>query len=185
MTQAELEMMLSKAKILRALTYPALRRVAAQGRVLKVEEGHIIIGPELGPTSAYVVLEGSIEIIMPWGPILAHLGPGELFGEIALVEGIERSAYCKAAVDSLVFEIPFHSFHADLLSNSVVRAGLQEIALSRQRIQTAIRRGAMRVSKDKPGEEAPPEGIIPHPDPAPDPNAFETESAAPSSAPAE
>jgi CRP-like cAMP-binding protein len=147
-TQLELENALSKAKILRALTYPALRRIAAQGRVLRVQQGHIIIGPELGPTSVYVVLEGLVEVIMPWGPVLNHLGPGELFGEISLVEGIERSAYCKAEIDSLIFEIPFHSFHADMVSNSVVRAGLQEIALARQRIQTAIRRGALRGKKD-------------------------------------
>ena len=141
MTPLELEVKLSKAKILRALTYPGLRRVARNGRLLDVKEGQMIIGPEIGGTSAYVVLAGLIEVVMPWGPVLAHLGPGELFGEMALLQSSERSAYCKAQVDSMVFEIPYSSFHADLMTNPVVRGGLEEMSLARRAIQQAVRSG--------------------------------------------
>ncbi|HVA25055.1 MAG TPA: cyclic nucleotide-binding domain-containing protein [Chloroflexota bacterium] len=144
MTQKELEVRLSKAKILRALTYPGLRRVARNGRLLDVKEGQMIIGPEVGGTSAYVVLEGTISVVMPWGPVLAMLGPGEVFGEMALLQASERSAYCKAHVDSMVFEIPFSSFHGDLMTNPVVRGGLEEMALARRAIQTALRTGRRR-----------------------------------------
>jgi CRP-like cAMP-binding protein len=145
-TQQELEVRLSKAKIVRALTYPALRRVARSGRLLHVKEGQMIIGPQIGGTSAYVVLEGSIEVVMPWGPVLAHLGPGELFGEMALLQASERTASCKAHIESLVFEIPFASFHGDLMTNPVVRGGLEELALSRRSIQVAVRTGHAPVS---------------------------------------
>lgn len=144
MTLQELEVHLSKAKILRALTYPGLRRVARNGRLLDVKQGQMIIGPQMGGTSAYVVLEGTIEVVMPWGPILAHLGPGELFGEIALLQACERTAYCKASEDSMVFEIPFSSFHNDLMTNPVVRGGLEEMALARRAIQEAMRTGRGR-----------------------------------------
>jgi CRP-like cAMP-binding protein len=141
MTQQELEVTLSKAKILRALTYPGLRRVARNGRLLDVKEGQMIIGPQMGGTSAYVVLTGSIEVVMPWGPVLAHLGPGELFGEMALLQASERTAYCKAEVDSMVFEVPYSSFHGDLMTNPVVRGGLEELALARRAIQVAMLTG--------------------------------------------
>ncbi|MFI5266439.1 MAG: cyclic nucleotide-binding domain-containing protein [Chloroflexota bacterium] len=141
MTQQELEVRLSKAKILRALTYPALRRVARSGRLLEVKEGQMIIGPQIGGTSAYVVLEGSISVVMPWGPVLALLGRGELFGEMALLQASERSAFCKAHVDSMVFEIPYTSFHGDLMTNPIVRGGLEELALARRAIQVAVRTG--------------------------------------------
>jgi CRP/FNR family transcriptional regulator, cyclic AMP receptor protein len=154
MTLQELEVHLSKAKILRALTYPGLRRVARNGRLLEVKQGQMIIGPQMGGTSAYVVLEGTIEVVMPWGPILAHLGPGELFGEIALLQACERTAYCKASEDSKVFEIPFSSFHNDLMTNPVVRGGLEEMALARRAIQEAMRtgRGLPDTSDESDGE---------------------------------
>ena len=151
MTQKELEARLCKAKILRALTYPGLRRVARRGRLLDVKEGQMIIGPQIGGTSAYVVLEGSIEVVMPWGPVLAYLGPGELFGEMALLQASERTAFCKAQVNSMVFEIPFSSFHGDLMTNPVVRGGLEELALRRS-IQLAMR--TRHAPKLTPPEEA-------------------------------
>lgn len=146
MTRQELEIQLAKAKILRALTYPGLRRVASNGRLLDVKEGQMIIGPQLGGTSAYVVLEGSIEVVMPWGPVLAYLGPGEVFGEMALLQASERTAYCKAHTDSKVFEIPYSSFHNDLMTNPVVRGGLEEMALARRAIQEAMRTGRGRAA---------------------------------------
>lgn len=162
MTAQELEVHLSKAKILRALTYPGLRRVARNGRLLEVKAGQMIIGPQMGGTSAYVVLVGTVEVVMPWGPILAHLGPGELFGEIALLQACERTAYCKASEDSMVFEIPFSSFHNDLMTNPVVRGGLEEMALARRAIQEAMRTGrgrATEVSEESEDEAEGPESV--------------------------
>ncbi len=161
MTEHELLNQLTQVKLLRALTYPALRRLVAQGRVLWVRKGHIIMGPEIGSINAYVVLEGSISAVMPWGPVLAYLGPGEMFGEMALIAGVERTAYCKAAVDSVVFEIPFNCFHGDMLTNPVVRAGMQELGLARHAVQTAIRNGAPAPELEPPQEEEPEEAPAP------------------------
>lgn len=143
MTIHELEYRLSTTRRLAALTYPAVRRIAHQGRLLQVAEGQIIIGPEMGSTSAYVVLEGAVTSVMPWGPVLEHLGPGDLFGETALVERVERISYYKAESDCLLFEIPFQTFHADLLANPTIRAGLEELALARETVQRAIRQGVI------------------------------------------
>jgi CRP-like cAMP-binding protein len=146
MTMQELEHRIATTRRLGALTYPAIRRVARQGRLLNVEAGQIIIGPNFGGTSAYVVFEGSVGVIMPWGPVLEHLGPGEVFGEIALIEGVERTAFCKAETDCLLFEIPFQSFHSDLLGNPTIRAGLEELSLARDAVQRAIRQGVLHVA---------------------------------------
>ncbi|HLG71372.1 MAG TPA: cyclic nucleotide-binding domain-containing protein, partial [Chloroflexota bacterium] len=116
MTIHELEYRLCKTRRLAALTYPAVRRIARNGRLLNVKEGQIIIGPEMGSTSAYVVLEGTVTVVMPWGPVLERLGPGELFGETSLVERVERTQYFKAETDCVLFEIPFQTFHSDLLA---------------------------------------------------------------------
>jgi signal-transduction protein with cAMP-binding, CBS, and nucleotidyltransferase domain len=155
MTEHELLNVLANVKLLRPLTYPALRRLAALGRILKVKQDFIIIGPEIGSINAYVVLEGSIAVVMPWGPVLAYLGPGELFGEMALIAGIERTAYCKAAIDSVVFEIPFNCFHADMLPNPVVRAAIENLSFARHEVQQAIRQGGPPPELTPPEEPAP------------------------------
>ncbi len=166
MTIQELEHRLSRTRRLAALTYPAIRRIARQGRLLQVKEGQIVIGPEMGSTSAYVVLEGTVNTVMPWGPVLESLGPGEIFGEISLIERVERSTYSKAETDCLLFEIPFHTFHTDLLGNPIIRAGLEELTLAREAVQRAIRQGVLRAEAEAKtaapsgaeGEEAAPDG---------------------------
>ncbi|MBL8565624.1 MAG: Crp/Fnr family transcriptional regulator [Hyphomicrobiaceae bacterium] len=47
----------------------------------------------------YVVLSGNIEIIA-YGEVLDRVGPGGIFGEMALIDGDPRSASAKAAEQS-------------------------------------------------------------------------------------
>lgn len=151
MTEQQLENELSQVRLLRALTYPALRRVVQQGRLIQARERQIIVGPGFGSTGLFVILEGSVAVSMPFGPILAYLGRHDVLGEIALLEGIERTAYCRAYTDCLLFEAPFDSFHADLLANPLIRTALEELSASRLAAQTAIRDGG------PPPELTPPE----------------------------
>lgn len=143
MTGQELERELTQVKVLKGLTYPALRRLAQQGRLIQAREGQIIIGPGYGSTGAFVVLDGSIAVQMPGGPVIAYLGQYEMLGEIALMEGMERTAYCRAYTDALLFEIPFGSFYADLAVNDVVREGLQDLTGHRLAVQQEVREGVI------------------------------------------
>jgi CRP-like cAMP-binding protein len=54
--------------------------------------------------SMYVVVEGEVEIRIG-DVLLDRLGPGALFGEMALVAGEPRSATARAATDCRVVEI--------------------------------------------------------------------------------
>jgi hypothetical protein len=107
-----------------------------------------------------------VVVVMPWGPTLAYLGPGQVFGEMSLLESIERTAFCKAYTDCLIFEIPKQVFHADLMGNPVVRQGLQEMAYNRGEVQEGIRRGG------------PPPELVP-PEKPETPDTLEGEEAAP------
>ena len=59
--------------------------------------------------SMYVVIEGEVEIRIG-DVVLDRLGPGEIFGEMALVTGDQRSATARAATDCRVVEISERRF---------------------------------------------------------------------------
>ncbi|HEU0166886.1 MAG TPA: cyclic nucleotide-binding domain-containing protein [Chloroflexota bacterium] len=142
MTEQQLMNELTQTRLLSALTYPALRRVVQSGRLIQARQGQVVLGPGFGTTGFFVVLEGSVAVSLPFGPVLAYLEQGEAFGETALLEGVERTAYCRAYSDCLLFEVPFDSFHADLVASDVTRKGLDELSASRSYERKAIREGA-------------------------------------------
>lgn len=150
MTARELENRLQQVQVLRPLTYPQLRRLVQNGRFVTVAAGEIIIGPRFGTKGAWVLLEGSVSVVLPFGPTVAYLEPGKMFGEIALLDGVERSAYCKAYTDCLLFEVPFEVFHSDLVTNPVVLAGMEELAVNRLNTNQAIIDGAYEPELEPP-----------------------------------
>ncbi|MEI9961159.1 MAG: cyclic nucleotide-binding domain-containing protein [Limisphaerales bacterium] len=69
----------------------------------------------------YVIKEGLVEIVHLAGKEVRHvfsqLGPGEIFGEMAVIEGLPRSAAAVAARDTEVYFIP-HDEMRSLLQHS-------------------------------------------------------------------
>ena len=68
----------------------------------------------------YVVKTGQIEIVksgVDGEIILTELGPGSLFGEMALIDGSPRSAGARASVDSSVTEIRSNTFNQYIRNN--------------------------------------------------------------------
>ena len=68
----------------------------------------------------YVVKTGKIEIVksgVDGEIILTELGPGSLFGEMALIDGSPRSAGARASQDSSVTEIRSDTFNQYIRNN--------------------------------------------------------------------
>lgn len=68
-----------------------VRRIAAAGTQVNIPSGWSIIMESTPADSAYIVLDGTVEI-RKGGETLATLGPGAVFGEIALVNHRLRNA---------------------------------------------------------------------------------------------
>ena len=68
-----------------------VKTLATVGRPVNIPQGWSIIMETTPADSAYIVLDGSVEI-RKGGEVLATLGPGDVFGEIALVNHRLRSA---------------------------------------------------------------------------------------------
>ena len=68
-----------------------VEQLATIGTAVNIPEGWAIMMESTPADSAYVVLDGSVEI-RRHGSVVAHLGPGDVFGEIALVNHRLRNA---------------------------------------------------------------------------------------------
>lgn len=76
---------------------------------VRVRAGHVLFRQGDAAGSAYVVESGAVRITMTRDGaqvVLASRGPGEVFGEMAIVTGRSRSATAVAEVDSVLIVIP-------------------------------------------------------------------------------
>ena len=64
----------------------------------------------------FVIAEGEASVSIA-GRVVTKLGPGDHFGEIALVNKAERTATVTADTDLRVLEIPFYDFRDFALAN--------------------------------------------------------------------
>lgn len=72
--------------------------LATVGTAVNIPQGWSIIMQTTPADSAYIVLDGTVEIRKS-GEVLASLGPGDVFGEIALVNHRLRSASVIASTE--------------------------------------------------------------------------------------
>ena len=91
---------------------PELRsRLGGLGQRRRLIRGDLLFAEGDDPSEMFVVLEGRIAIAnrSPDGreSVLALMEPGDLFGEMAMLDGQPRSAEARALEPSLVLAIPY------------------------------------------------------------------------------
>jgi CRP-like cAMP-binding protein len=69
------------------------------------EAGHVIFAEGAPGGTMYVVIEGQVELCRADGSVLASAGPGEVFGELALIDDRPRSASAVARTEVRVAPI--------------------------------------------------------------------------------
>ena len=67
------------------------RTIAQHTDELDLEEGKYLVREGEFPYEFFIIEEGSAEVTHD-GEHLAHLGPGDFFGEVALMGGVRRNA---------------------------------------------------------------------------------------------
>ncbi|HEY8655518.1 MAG TPA: cyclic nucleotide-binding domain-containing protein, partial [Candidatus Limnocylindria bacterium] len=75
----------------------ALERVAARLRTIRYGDGEQVFGAGDPADRYYLVREGRATVTLPDGTVARTLGPGDGFGEIALLFGRPRTATVTAA----------------------------------------------------------------------------------------
>jgi CRP/FNR family transcriptional regulator, cyclic AMP receptor protein len=90
-----------------------LRRIAALADEVRFRDGRVIVEAGLPGTTFFVLAEGRAKVYrskIPTGRPLARLGPGDFFGEMALLDGGPRSATVVADGDVVALRLSRSAF---------------------------------------------------------------------------
>ena len=104
---------LSKIPLFAELAAGELREVAAAAKWHDVPAGETIFDQETDTLEVYCVVEGAVRILTIVGErevTLAEIPGGNVFGEIAAIDGKPRSAKAVASVDSVLASIEGAAF---------------------------------------------------------------------------
>jgi CRP-like cAMP-binding protein len=121
MAISDLATFLGKSVVFNGLDLEDLRRLAAIGREVILPESSVLFEQGEESDGLYIVVSGIIRIYLTAGDgreaTISLLEEGEMIGEIALLDGLPRSAGAAALTDAKLIFIP-HKLFSDLLDNS-------------------------------------------------------------------
>jgi CRP-like cAMP-binding protein/MFS family permease len=99
-----------RTPLLRPLRVAELEAVAAAAKPKRIEAGgEVVREGDRDAAAFYVIEEGTAEVLVQ-GKLLRTLGPGESFGEIALLHGIQRTATVRARTALDLLEVDRSDF---------------------------------------------------------------------------
>jgi CRP/FNR family transcriptional regulator, cyclic AMP receptor protein len=110
----------------------------------KVRAGELVIAKGAPGSSLFVVISGSVRVFLPaekpgGSPtILEQLGPGEFFGELALLDEAPRMASIEATADTLLSELSRESFVAQLQGSASAATAMLKVMAQRLRATTRL-----------------------------------------------
>lgn len=130
------------------------RRLEESAVIRRFARKEIIYFPRDKGTTVLVLLEGRVKIktVTPEGKeaILAFIEPGEMFGELALVDEKERGDFAEAALASTVCAIPRESMLSVIAThpNTAIRV-TKMMGLRQQRIENRVKNMLFRSFRDR------------------------------------
>ncbi|NEQ33930.1 MAG: cyclic nucleotide-binding domain-containing protein [Leptolyngbya sp. SIO4C5] len=131
---------ISHVEILHTLSPAEMQAIIPLLKPLSVEAGTLICQEGAPGDALFLIVTGEAQIIKGQ-QLLALLGPGEMFGEMALLTGEERSASVVAGTSMELYELDKVDFDAMLERSPQLASGLSRILARRLRdtTQTTLR----------------------------------------------
>jgi CRP/FNR family cyclic AMP-dependent transcriptional regulator len=126
--------LLARVPLLAGLTRSHLRRVARLAELVRYGEGRPIVRLGAKGSAVFVLVEGSVAVRRgPSGRTIARLGPGDFFGELALLDGLPRSASVVATSPVVAIRIERAPFLKLLRDEPVIGVRVMEALAARIR----------------------------------------------------
>jgi CRP-like cAMP-binding protein len=111
--------MLKKVPLFAGLDRRELEQIAATMRERRVSAGDIVLEQGAGGAGFFVVAEGEADVTVDGNPV-GTIGPGDYFGEIALLTGSDRTATVTARTDMRCHGMTPWDFKPLVESNSAI-----------------------------------------------------------------
>jgi len=123
--------LLRAVPIFSPLPAPTLERVASELKPVVARMGDVLIREGETGDRFYLIDEGSVDVTIAKRPV-RRLGPGEYFGEIALVRDVPRTATVTAGSDVRLYSLRRAEFLAAARSRPASAHAAEAIARSRE-----------------------------------------------------
>jgi CRP/FNR family transcriptional regulator, cyclic AMP receptor protein len=123
---------IKEAKLLKGLPDSELRSLEKQMKIVKHPAGHEIVVKGENGVGFMIILDGTVTVSTVQGKSRT-LGPGDSFGEMALLDHEGRSANIKADTDVSLATIPEWSFKPFLKEHPEVSYRLLQVLSQRVR----------------------------------------------------
>lgn len=146
-----------RSTLLRALPERKLRELLRIARVREARAGEIIFSKADLAKHMFIVSSGKVKIYITSGgrkrKTFAYLGPGEFFGEMALLDAKERSASAEAVTDARLMVVQQRDFKRFLLADTklcyeLLRTLSERLRSANEQIENLLFRNVLgRVAK--------------------------------------
>lgn len=145
---------IKECQLFSRLTAEQLARLERRGRMRVFARNSTIYMPSDGSDGVFLLAEGRVRIssITPEGKqaILAFIEPGEIFGELALVEPGQREEYAETVVDSTVVLLPGDELTQLMADSAELCLGVTKLmGLRRKRVERRLRSLLFRSNHDR------------------------------------
>jgi CRP-like cAMP-binding protein len=128
---------LQKVPIFSGLDRRHLKRLSKLMVARTYKSGDIIVKEKDQPAGFFVITSGKVEVVRDADGdnphVLATLGPGEFFGEMALFEGYPRNATVRALGDAECLAMTRWDFRAELTEHAEIAVAVLETVVRRLR----------------------------------------------------
>lgn len=115
---------LRAARVLGCVDDHSLASLARRARRVLHPEGELVVAEGEPGVGFYVIVDGDAAVSVD-GELVRALGPGDVFGELALVTGRPRSASIVAATDLELTAVPAWDFRAFVGAHPCVLRSLE------------------------------------------------------------
>ena len=123
---------LKKAKVFQGLSDSELRSIEKQMKIVSHPAGHEIVVRGDGGVGFMVITQGTVTVKTVQGKA-RNLGPGDSFGEMALLDHAGRSATVTADTDVTLATVPEWNFKPFLKEHPEIAYSLLQILSQRVR----------------------------------------------------
>jgi CRP-like cAMP-binding protein len=135
LTQGHRSELLAACPLFRGVGADGIAALTGAATEVSFPTGHVIARQgEIG-TGFFVVVEGTVRVVRD-GIVLAHLGPGDFFGELSVLDGKPRNAMVAAETAVTCLAIATWDFEATLMANPAVTLAILRGVASRLRDAT-------------------------------------------------